>query len=115
MSVSERDFMKSGHPFRGSLRVNASLAGMVLALAFVLPASAWRDTIKPTAPGHFRVTAVTPFSVSLAWSPSKDNSGKFSYRLWSSAGLNGGGIERYVPKTTTSYNWTLLIHPATSY
>src|SRR5687768_8554296 len=107
--------MKSGHQFRGSLRVNARLAGVVLALAFVLPAFAWRDTIKPTAPKNFRVTALTPFSVSLAWSPSSDNSGKFSYRLWSSAGMGGGGIERYVPKTATSYNWTLLIFPATSY
>ena len=98
-----------------NLRVNACSKGIILALAFVLPAYAWRDTIKPTAPGNFRVTGVTPFSVSLAWSPSKDNSGKFSYRLWSSAGLNGGGIERYVPKTQTSYHWTLLIHPATSY
>jgi chitodextrinase len=82
---------------------------------FVLPAYAWQDTIKPTAPGNFRVTAVTPFSVSLAWSPAKDNSGKFSYRLWSSAGLGGRGIERYLPKTTTSYTWTLLIFPGTSY
>jgi chitodextrinase len=87
----------------------------ILALAFVLPAFAGRDTIKPTAPKNFRVTAVTPFSVSLAWSPSTDNSGKFTYRLWSSAGLGGLGIERVLPKTTTSYNWTLLIHPATFY
>jgi hypothetical protein len=113
--------MTSGCRFSrlNNLRVNACLRGLVFALAvmFVVPAYAWgwRDRIKPTAPGNFRVTAVTPFSVSLAWSPLKDNSGKFSYRLWSSAGLNGGGIERYVPKTETSYNWTLLIFPATSY
>jgi hypothetical protein len=61
------------------------------------------------------VTAVTPFSVSLAWTASKDNSGRFSYRLWSSAGMGGGGITYSVPKTATSYNWTLLIHPATTY
>jgi chitodextrinase len=94
--------------------MGACSKGFVLALAFVLPAFA-RDTIKPTAPRNFRVTAVTPFSVSLAWSPSTDNSGKFTYRLWSSAGLGGSGIERILPKTTTSYNWTLLIFPATSY
>lgn len=97
------------------IRANARLAGMVLVMAFVLPALAWRDTTKPTAPKNFRVTATTPFSVSLAWSPSSDNSGKFAYRLWSSAGLGGSGIERVVPKTATSYNWTLLILPATSY
>jgi len=87
---------------------------MVLALAFVLPAFG-RDRIKPTAPKNFRVTAVTPFSVSLAWSPATDNSGKFTYRLWSSAGLGGSGITRTLPKTATSHNWTLLILPATSY
>src|SRR5688572_11444113 len=103
------------NPLR-NLRINACIKGMVLglALAFVLPAYAW-DKIKPTAPGNFRVTGVTPFSVSLAWSPAKDNSGKFSYRLWSSAGLGGGGITRFLLKTETSYTWTLMIHPATSY
>src|SRR5688572_17065986 len=98
------------------LRSNWSLSAVVLALAFVLPASAWlRDKIKPTTPGNFRVTQVTPFTVSLAWSPSTDNSGKFTYRLWSSAGATGAGISRVLPKTATSYTWTLAIHPATSY
>ena len=107
--------MSTKLPLLNSLRANSGFIAIVLALAFALPAYAGRDTIKPTAPKNFRVTAVTPFSVSLAWSPSSDNSGKFSYRLWSSAGLNGGGIERYLTKTTTSYNWTLLIHQATTY
>src|SRR5688572_6472177 len=105
--------MTSSCKFR--LLSNLRMIGMVLALAFALPAYAWLDNIKPTAPGNFRVTGVTPFSVSLAWSPSKDNSGKFSYRLWSSAGLTGAGITRFLPKTTTSYTWTLLIYPGTSY
>jgi len=99
-----------------NLRMNAGLTGMVLALLFVLPAYAWWiDKTKPTTPGNFRVTAVTPFSVSLAWSPSTDNSGKFTYRLWSSAGLGGSGITRTLPKTATSYTWTLMIFPATAY
>jgi len=86
-----------------------------LVLVIVFPAFGWGDKIKPTAPGNFRVTGVTPFSVSLAWSPAKDNSGRFTYRLWSSAGLTGAGITRVLPKTATSYTWTLAIHPATSY
>jgi chitodextrinase len=100
-----------------SLPVSACFRALVfaLALAFASPALAWRDTIKPTAPRNFRVTAVTPFSVSLAWSPSTDNSGKFTYRLWSSAGMGGGGITRTLPKTATSHDWTLQIYPATSY
>jgi chitodextrinase len=97
------------------LRWNWRISGTVLALAFVFPAFAWRDTIKPAAPKNFRVTAMTPFSVSLAWSPSKDNSGKFSYRLWASAGLGDSGITRVLAKSATSHNWTLLIFPATSY
>ncbi len=88
---------------------------MILAFVFVSSAFAWGDKIKPTAPKNFRVTAVTPFSVSLAWSPSTDNSGKFSYRLFSSAGMGGGGITRTLPKTATSFTWTLMIFPSTSY
>ena len=97
------------------LRVNASLTGMLLTLVFVSSAFAWGDNIKPTAPKNFRVTGVTPFSVSLAWSPSTDNSGKFTYRLFSSAGMGGGGITRTLPKTTTSHTWSLMIFPSTSY
>ena len=41
--------------------------------------SAQRDRIAPTAPTNLVVTATTPTSVSLAWSPSTDNSGRFSY------------------------------------
>ena len=38
-----------------------------------------RDRIPPTAPTNLVVTATTEHSVSLAWSPSTDNSGKFNY------------------------------------
>jgi chitodextrinase len=93
------------------------LSGLVFALmlTFASPAFAGRDTTKPTAPKNFRVTQVTPFSVSLAWSPSTDNSAKFTYRLFSSAGMGGGGITRTLPKTATSHTWTLMIFPETTY
>jgi hypothetical protein len=106
---------KISHP--NNPGVTAYLSGLVLTVVmmFASPAHAGWDKIKPTAPGNFRVTAVTPFSVSLAWSPAKDNSGKFSYRLFSSAGLGGGGITRTLPKSATSYTWTLMIFPGTSY
>lgn len=111
--------MTSGCKFTllSNLRVNTCLRGTVFALVATsaLSAFAWGDKIKPTAPKNFRVTAVTPFSVSLAWSPSTDNSGKFTYRLWSSAGMGGAGITRTLPKTATSHNWTLMIFPATTY
>ena len=38
-----------------------------------------QDRVKPTAPTNLVVTATTPHSVSLAWGPSTDNSGRFSY------------------------------------
>jgi chitinase len=38
-----------------------------------------RDRIPPTAPTNLVVTATTEHSVSLSWSPSTDNSGRFSY------------------------------------
>ena len=40
-----------------------------------------RDNSSPTAPTNFRVTGLTPYSVSLAWSASKDNSGIASYTI----------------------------------
>jgi hypothetical protein len=38
-----------------------------------------RDRIPPTAPKNLRVTAVTPYTVTLAWTPSTDNSGVSHY------------------------------------
>ena len=38
-----------------------------------------RDRIPPTAPTDLMVTATTEHSVTLAWGPSTDNSGSFSY------------------------------------
>jgi chitinase len=38
-----------------------------------------RDRTPPTAPTNLVVTAATSHSVSLAWNPSTDNSGSFSY------------------------------------
>jgi hypothetical protein len=39
----------------------------------------FRDRIPPTAPTNLLVSATTEHSVSLTWSPSTDNSGRFSY------------------------------------
>jgi len=72
------------------------------------------DRTKPTAPKNFRVTAKTPYSISLAWSPSTDNSGKFTYRLWSTAaGASGGTVP--LPKTATSFTWNTGIFPRNTY
>jgi len=41
----------------------------------------FRDRTKPTAPTNLVVTATTEHSVSLAWGPATDNSGKFVYLI----------------------------------
>ena len=41
--------------------------------------SAGRDRTPPTAPTNLTVTATTEHSVSLAWGPSTDNSGRLNY------------------------------------
>lgn len=83
------------------------LAALGLAASAFL-AGAGQDRSAPTKPGNFRVTAKTPFSVSLAWSPSSDNSGNFTYILGSSVG------SIILPRTATSYTWTNGLLPGKS-
>ena len=59
-----------------------SMTTIVLVLALVLgvtPARAAVDRRPPTTPTNLRVTGVTPYTVSLAWNPSTDNSGSVTY------------------------------------
>jgi chitodextrinase len=60
----------------------------ILILAFIGGASVvsaqssiGRDRTSPTAPTNLIVTATTEHSVSLTWSPSTDNSGRFNYLI----------------------------------
>jgi len=46
-----------------------------------VPALGARDRSAPTTPGNLRITALTPYTVSLAWDASKDNSGIASYKI----------------------------------
>jgi chitodextrinase len=61
-----------------------ALVACLLVLGFILPvspASAARDRTPPTTPTNLRVTGMTPYSVSLAWNPSTDNSGSVTYQI----------------------------------
>jgi chitinase len=72
----------------------------VLAIVFgspVLFAQFSRDRVPPTAPTNLVVTATTEHSVSLAWGPSTDNSGRFSYIICCA------GTTVTVPQTVTSH------------
>jgi hypothetical protein len=58
----------------------------------------FRDRVKPTAPTNLVVTATTEHTLSLAWGPSTDNSGRFSYLI-----CCPGGTNITVSQTQTSY------------
>jgi chitodextrinase len=67
----------------------ARLAAIVLVFMSALtvsPALAARDRTPPTKPTNLRVTSKTAHYVTLAWNPSTDNSGVFSYKIWFSTG-----------------------------
>jgi hypothetical protein len=73
---------------------------VVLVSAFgTSPALAARDRTAPTKPTNLRVTSVSSYNVSLAWNPSTDNSGTFSYRV-----VISDGSTYTVPQTQTTFN-----------
>ncbi len=75
-------------------------------------AAVLRDRRPPTAPTSFRVTAKTPFSASLAWSPSSDDSGNFSYFLTSTASGSGSVA---LSKSATTFTWNTNLYPRNYY
>src|SRR5688572_15113085 len=61
-----------------------ALLACLLVLVMLLPTSpaqAARDRTPPTRPTNLHVTGTTPYSVSLAWNPSTDNSGSVTYTI----------------------------------
>jgi hypothetical protein len=82
------------------------VAAPVSVLAFVCtlvlgvsPALAARDRQAPTKPTNLRVTALSAHNITLAWNPSTDNSGTFTYQVWVSYGFTHS-----VPQTQTSFS-----------
>jgi len=76
----------------------AALAvGLALLIVGSVAAAAAKDRTPPTTPTNLRVTSLSHKSVTLAWNPSTDNSGSFSY----SVNKDGQGFT--VPQTRTSY------------
>jgi chitodextrinase len=94
-------------PHRAKLAMRAMLIVLVLSLALsVSPVLAARDRTPPTRPTNLRVTGVTSYSVSLAWDPSTDNSGSFSYRICCATTSSAT-----VSHPTTSYTFTTGVEP----
>ena len=82
----------------------AAGASLVLVLALVVVGSVVAanrpprgDRTPPTTPTNLRYTSLSQTSVTLAWNPSTDNSGSFSYSVYKD------GQSFTVPQTQTSY------------
>jgi hypothetical protein len=89
----------------------ARAATLTLLLTLVLggsPALAAPDRQAPTKPSNLRVTSITSYNISLAWNPSTDNSGTFSYRV-----VVGNGATYSVPQSQTTF--TAFVAPNGTY
>jgi len=85
-------------------------SGLAPESQFSAAQSGTKDAKRPTTPGNLRITATGAYSVSLAWEPSSDNSGTFSYRVRQSQGY----VET-VPQTATSFTWASRLEPRQPY
>ena len=61
-------------------------------------------TTKPPTPTNFRVTAITAYTISVAWDPAPATSGDFNYYLSGT----GRATPAVLPKTATSHTFTAL-------
>jgi chitodextrinase len=99
--------MIKNFPFWRAVMVATILIILVSVLG-ISPALAARDRTPPTRPTNLHVTSLTSHNVTLAWNPSTDNSGTFSYRVWVSYGFT-----HTVPQTQTTFS--LGIVPNSTY
>lgn len=67
------------------------------------------DKSAPTAPTNLVVTGVTERTVSLKWNPSKDDSGKFSYRVKVTSLTSSYNVLATVSQTQTAYTVQYLV------
>ncbi|HEX5942928.1 MAG TPA: fibronectin type III domain-containing protein [Anaerolineales bacterium] len=95
-------------PFWRTTRLAAAILVVLVSLFGTSPALAAGDRKPPTKPANLRVTSLTPHRVTLAWDPSTDNSGTFTYRVFVS-----WGSTTTLPQTQTTYSVGLV--PANTY
>jgi chitodextrinase len=95
-------------PFWRTAWVAAAILAVLVSFFGTSPALAAQDRKPPTRPANLRVTSLTPHRVTLAWDPSTDNSGTFTYRVFVS-----WGTTTTLPQTQTSYSVGLV--PANTY
>lgn len=94
--------------FWRTTRVAAVILVVLVSLFGASPALAARDRKPPTKPTNLRATSLTAHRVTLAWNPSTDDSGTFTYRVWVS-----WGSTTTLPQTQTTYSVSLV--PANTY
>lgn len=92
-----------GIPFGRTLMVAAILVALMLSVFGISPALAARDRTPPTKPTNLRVTSLSAHKVTLAWNPSTDNSGTFTYKVWISYGFTDT-----VPQNQPTYSVSLV-------
>ena len=90
----------------------SALALLFGVLGLGIPAaSASTDTTPPTAPGNLHITDVTPYTVTLAWNPSTDNSGQVVYSISAN-----GTIVLSTDRRFAGTSWTVdALTPQTAY
>lgn len=93
---------------RSSLSTVALVVTLVMQSVGAMPIGA--DKKAPTMPKNLHVTAFTHYSVSLAWSPSTDNSGFLTYWIKCS-----NGYSMSVPMTSTSATFTDGVNPGVTH
>jgi len=83
-----------------------AIGAIVLIVAFgaSTAGAARRDRTPPTTPTNLRVIATTDTTVTLAWNPSTDNSGDFSYRV-TERGINEFTTAVPQTQTTLTFRW----------
>jgi hypothetical protein len=86
-----------------SLTASLLFSGWIAPAAMAQKLSAKADKLVPTTPTGLAVTGMTENTVSLRWSPSTDNSGKFSYRVKVKSLNSFYNVEQFVGQTQTTY------------
>jgi chitodextrinase len=89
-----------------SFRIAAILA--VISSGFAVPSAFAADRKPPTKPSNLRTTSVSAHNIALAWNPSTDNSGVFTYKVWVSYGFT-----YTLPQSQTTFS--LGVVPGSTY
>jgi hypothetical protein len=88
-------------PLIGSRTLLLAVPAALATFALAPSAADARDRRPPTAPTNLRVTGTTPYSVSLAWNPSTDDSGRLTYLICCA---HSG--KEWVSQSTTAHTFT---------